>query len=240
MRLTIVTINLNDAKGLHRTLKSLESLLSEHVENLVIDGGSTDGSQEYLADWKESKKPFVRVIVESDAGIFNAMNKGWLESQGQYVAYINSGDEVIPKAYAEFVEHLHRSDADICYAKIIVRSEDGATSRKHEKHPVDFLRSTIPHPSAAVKRDAFLMHGGFDEQYRICADREFFVRLSARAATFSFLNKVIAVFYEGGTSSNRKQARLEDLRISRRYGLISPFKYAIKLILFSARVRFFG
>lgn len=231
MLLTIVTINLNNANGLRRTLASLEPLLDLDIEHLVIDGGSTDGSQELLSEWQKHHKN-VRVLVESDTGIYNAMNKGWRLAQGQYVAYINSGDEAIPAAYAKYVSFLQQSTADVCYAKILVRSEDGSRSFEFEMHPSNLKRCTIPHPSAAVKRAAFSAHGGFDEQYRICADREFFIRLQINRCTFEFMNECNAIFYEGGISS-RRETRLENIFINFRYGFITREIYMIKRVLYA-------
>lgn len=230
MLLTIVTINLNDETGLRRTIASVRPVLSNQIQYLVLDGLSRDGSQQVLAEAIASD-PRIEGLVEPDKGIYDAMNKGWRRARGTYVAYLNSGDELVPQAYLRFVEFLAHQTADVCYAKTFIRSVDGSQQRVHERHPHDFKRSTIPHPTAAVRRDVMAKAGGFDETYRICADRELFIRLKSRGACFAFLNEVTTIFYEGGASASRN-TRLEDLKINFRYGHISKTRYFVKLGLF--------
>jgi glycosyltransferase involved in cell wall biosynthesis len=231
MLLTIITINLNNASGLHRTIESVIPVLSDQVEYLVLDGVSSDGSQQVLAE-AVARDARVQSVVEPDKGIYDAMNKGWRRARGRYVAYLNSGDELIPAAYLKYIDYLALQSADVCYAKTIIRSEDGSQERIHEKHPQDFKRSTVPHPTAAVLRAVLEECGGFDEQYRICADRELFIRLKLAGSSFQFFDEVTTIFYEGGASSSR-QTRLEDMLINVRYKHISKGRYWVKRALFS-------
>lgn len=231
--LTIITINLNNASGLRRTIESVIPVLSDNIEYLVLDGLSSDGSSQVL-DEAMAREGRIVSLVERDRGIYDAMNKGWRRARGRYVAYLNSGDELIPEAYKRFIGYLSTQPADVCYAKTIVRSEDGSMERIHERHPNDFNRSTIPHPTAAVRRTALEACGGFDEQYRICADRDLFIRLKLAGASFHFFNDITTVFYEGGASSGR-QTRLEDMLINVRYKHIGKLRYWVKRGLFDVQ-----
>lgn len=224
--LTIITINYNNKSGLQRTLQSVEQVLSTDIEHITVDGASTDGSTQVINDFL-ARTNYTRAQSEPDTGIYNAMNKGWRISTGKYIAYINSGDEIIPDLYKDFVDFLKTRQDDVCYGRTLIRSEDGTHERTHERHPNNFDRSTLPHPAAAVLRSTMKTSGGFDEQYRIAGDRELFLRLKNKGANFAFYPETISIFYEGGLSSAR-ETRLEDLHISRKYGYVTPTRFHIK------------
>lgn len=122
-------------------------------------------------------------------------------------------------------------DADVVYARTLVRDPGTGVTWVHERHPDQLHRDTVPHLATLVRRALLERAGGFDERYRICADRDLFVRLRPAAATFRFFGEAVAVFELGGASSRKDRTRLEDLRISRAHGLISPWRYAVKRAL---------
>jgi len=96
--LSIITINYNDKVGLERTLKSVVTQTYKAFEFLVIDGGSTDGSKELI----EANKANINYWVsEPDKGIYNAMNKGIIKANGEYLLFINSGDELFSPTVLE-------------------------------------------------------------------------------------------------------------------------------------------
>ena len=89
IKLSIITINLNNVNGLKRTIDSVVEQTNKNFEFIVIDGKSTDGSVELI---KENEKEFSYFVSENDLGIYNAMNKGILNSNGEYLLFLNSGD----------------------------------------------------------------------------------------------------------------------------------------------------
>lgn len=89
MKLTIITVNYNDACGLKRTLQSVKEQTSRDFEYLVIDGGSQDGSKDLLDEYDEI---ITYSISERDSGVFNAMNKGIGLAKGNYCLFLNAGD----------------------------------------------------------------------------------------------------------------------------------------------------
>ena len=89
MILSIVTINYNNLKGLKNTVKSVQSQNFRQFEHIIIDGGSSDGSYEFII---RNKELFNFFISEKDSGIYNAMNKGIQYCSGDYIVFLNSGD----------------------------------------------------------------------------------------------------------------------------------------------------
>ena len=88
MKVTVITINYNNLHGLKRTIPSVLSQTCDDFEYIVVDGGSTDGSKEYI----ESQKGIDQWVSEKDKGIYNAMNKGISMAHGEYCIFMNSGD----------------------------------------------------------------------------------------------------------------------------------------------------
>ncbi|MFZ3274524.1 MAG: glycosyltransferase, partial [Lutibacter sp.] len=90
MLLSIITINFNNLEGLKKTMASVLGQTWKEFEYIIIDGGSTDGSAAYI----ESQSQHLNYWVsESDKGIYNAMNKGIKVAHGEYLLFLNSGDE---------------------------------------------------------------------------------------------------------------------------------------------------
>ena len=115
MKLSIITINYNNAEGLRKTLASVASQTYADIEHVIVDGGSTDGSVEIIREYvcangaqgggsqtcrtgQTSRTKVchqIRWISEPDKGIYNAMNKGIKMATGDYCQFLNSGDILI-------------------------------------------------------------------------------------------------------------------------------------------------
>ena len=109
--LSIITVNRNNVQGLQRTLKSTTEQTFANFEQIVVDGGSSDGSRELLSD------PAYRVsrwVSEPDRGIYHAMNKGIEMSRGRFVLFPNSGDHFIDTNSLQLAQTAC-SDVDINY-----------------------------------------------------------------------------------------------------------------------------
>ncbi|MEY2702436.1 MAG: hypothetical protein RLY43_1069, partial [Bacteroidota bacterium] len=87
--ISIVTINYNNLNGLINTVNSVFNQSNNNFQYVIIDGNSTDGSKEFLQSLFHDN---IKIISESDSGIYNAFNKGIQNSSGQYILFLNSGD----------------------------------------------------------------------------------------------------------------------------------------------------
>ena len=110
-KISIVTINLNMKDGLKKSIKSLMAQnLKGDIEYIVVDGASTDGSLEIIESYKNN---IDKALVEKDNGIFDAMNKGIKLASGEYIYFLNSGDEFasenILKTIVEKIESTKKS-----------------------------------------------------------------------------------------------------------------------------------
>lgn len=212
MKVSVITINRNDATGLARTLAST---LGAHLdtgdwEQVVVDGASTDGSMDALAPYRGNPR-LASAISEPDAGRYDAMNKGAARAKGDFLLFLNAGDELVTGALEKFLRMEYA--ADLVYGHLLVRWPDGSLRRKEYPEPsrvdaVWFLAESLPHPATFVSAALFRRIGGYDPLFRIVSDAKFFldaVRSGARLARLPF---PVAVFDRSGISTDPAFAAL--------------------------------
>lgn len=205
MKLSIVTINYNNAKGLERTLNSVLTQSYRDIEHIIIDGGSTDESVEVIKEYAskvESQESRVKSVIwssEKDNGIYNAMNKGIRKATGEYIQILNSGDMLAaPDVTERMVAALENGLKDyrdnevsknkdfpaIFYGNML-KSYDGKTIINRDTcgsgmyTPESFLyfyKGTLNHDCAYIRRDLFQKYGLYNENMKICSDWEWYVR----------------------------------------------------------------
>ena len=90
MKLSIITINYNNAEGLRKTMESVLAQTYTEIEYIIVDGASTDGSVDVIREL--ATRPTIKWVSEKDTGIYNAMNKGIRMATGEYIQILNSGD----------------------------------------------------------------------------------------------------------------------------------------------------
>lgn len=217
IRLSIVTINRNNAQGLAKTLNSVSAQTCKDLEHIIIDGASTDESVAVVRSYAEKSLHKVRWISEPDKGVYNAMNKGIRLAEGEYVQILNSGDiladdDVVTKMMA-VVENINNDlgcPLPILYGNMIKDFGNGKyikdTCGSGDYSPESFLyfyRGTLNHDSAYIRRDLFDTYGFYNEQMKICSDWEWFVRAIVIGKENAYYTDVdVTVFDMFGISEN--------------------------------------
>lgn len=201
MRLTIITINRNNAKGLNRTIESVLMQTWKDFQYVIIDGASTDSSVEVIKKF-ESKINYW--VSEPDNGIYSAMNKGVHVAQGEYCLFLNSGDylysdDVLDKVF----ERPFHTDVHACGLISESRQNKVVKLPSKEISLVTFVASSILHPSTFMKTKLFSKYGGFDESLKIIADWKILLEwLMIHNCSYSYDDKILTVFdAETGVSS---------------------------------------
>jgi glycosyltransferase involved in cell wall biosynthesis len=185
MKLSIITVNFNDAEGLERTIKSVVSQTFRDYEFIIIDGGSTDGS---VDDIKKFESHIDYWVSESDGGIYQGMNKGLHQAKGDYVNFMNSGD-----CYhsPDVLEQILSLDTD---ADIITGTHIGSPHPNIGKDGItmyDLCTGAVDHQASFIKRDIALQHP-YDEKYRIVSDWKFFIEaLILDNCSFYYTNTIV-------------------------------------------------
>lgn len=153
MKLSIITINYNNAEGLRKTLTSVASQTYPYIEHIIIDGGSTDNSVEVIREYESSLASRLcgvpenargdlgcsssltsrlKWISEKDSGIYNAMNKGIRIATGDYIEILNSGDMLydahVTQRMSEHLEQINsqrEESVGILYGNMTKVNADG-------------------------------------------------------------------------------------------------------------------
>lgn len=203
MKLSIITINYNDAVGLRKTIDSVLGQTYQEFQYIVIDGNSTDGSKEVLEQYNSK----IDVVVsEPDSGIYNAMNKGASYAIGEYLMFLNSGDSLYDSGVVYKLFHDYQFSEDIVSSAVCNYSDtDNDAYLKFPPEKISlytFFCGSLPHPSSLIKRELFERIGGYIEEYKIISDWCFFVdALLIHNCTYRTTPLVMVRFNRNGISS---------------------------------------
>lgn len=225
MKLSIITVNFNDAKGLERTIKSVKSQTFRDYEFIIIDGGSTDGSVDIIKQFEDNIDYW---ISETDGGIYAGMNKGLRQAKGEYVNFMNSGDCFHSYDVLERIFSL-KTQSDI-----ITGAHEGSPHPNVGKVGVTMLSlytGAVDHQASFIRRELALRHP-YDEKYKIVSDWKFFIEVLIQDnCTFYYTDIVVVDVDMTGISNtaydlNRKEREsvLKELlpeRILKDYDLLS-------------------
>src|ERR1035437_10231135 len=173
--LSIITVNLNNADGLRKTIESVVNQLYSDFEYIIIDGGSTDGSVDVI---REYANKIYYWISEPDSGIYNAMNKGIVKARGVYLQFLNSGDWFSNENTLQKVFSVGYNE-DILYGNANSVYENG-TSVLHyvgveEEITLAYFYKKILYHQASFFRKHLFFTGLYDENFRIVSDWKFFI-----------------------------------------------------------------
>lgn len=223
MKLSIITINYNNATGLKRTLDSVSSQTCADFEHIIVDGASTDESVEMIRDYENTLtsrlSPLasrLKWLSEPDTGIYNAMNKGVRLAKGEYTLMLNSGDYLVDEHVIEKVLPL-LDGADIIQGNTIEDYPDKIIRNKgFGRSNIDFfdvMRGHFLHQASFCKRELFDKYGFFDESYRVVGDTKFFMMcLGVGNASFEYIDIDIANYDIYGISTKEHNEEIIKLR----------------------------
>lgn len=222
MKLSIITINKNNADGLRRTMESVLNQTCKDFEYFIVDGASDDGSVEVMKELTSqimSAGIFIDTKSEPDSGLYNAMNKGIGKCSGEYILMLNSGDWFADENVVEKVMPL-LDGSDIIQGNIIYLIKGKQKVNKGYGHSdinfIDVQQGHFLHQASFCRRDLFDKYGLFDESYQIAGDTVFYIKvLGYGNATFKYIDLNIA-FFEGGGRSSQKNDKWANIRAQER------------------------
>nr|WP_315199019.1 glycosyltransferase family 2 protein [uncultured Flavobacterium sp.] len=198
-KLSIITINFNNAEGLQKTIESVKAQNYSDMEYIIIDGGSTDKSVEVI---KENETIIDKWVSEKDKGIYNALNKGIEMATGDYLLFLNSGDQFYNSVVLINNEHhIHSQDIIAFDIHLYGLGHDYIHSHPDELQFSFLFEETFAHQSVFIKRSLFDKIGLYDETLKVVSDWKFFIYAIASGATYKCIHDVLSTFYFGGISS---------------------------------------
>ncbi|MCF8453417.1 MAG: glycosyltransferase [Pedobacter sp.] len=229
-KLTVITIVYNNVRDIERTVLSVLNQTYPNIEYLVIDGASTDGTLEIL---KKYEGRLAKLISEKDKGIYDAMNKGLTLASGDYILFMNSGDELYA---SDTVENVFASapDADIYYGETEMYDEEWKSlGQRRHRAPETFswkdfkYGMSISHQAIYIRRS---LTEPYDPQYKLSADIDWIIKAAKKAGKIVNTRRYVAKYLVGGMSKKKhRQSLIERFHIfSKHYGLIpNLFNHAI-------------
>ncbi|MBQ9362304.1 MAG: glycosyltransferase [Bacteroidaceae bacterium] len=197
MKISIITVVYNDLEGVKKTVQSVLSQTDKNFEYIIIDGGSTDGTREYLDSLDEVDKK----ISEPDSGIYNAMNKAVRMAEGEFCIFMNAGDkfhddEVVAKANRTL------DDADLYVGHTVeVGTERSQCFTAPQTMTIEHLLKTSIYHQSTFTRTELLKAHPYDENYRIVSDWAFFFEQWLHGAEYKPLDFFVSYYYLGGYSA---------------------------------------
>lgn len=256
MRISVVTITLNRAATLQRTMESVLAQTHPDVEHIIVDGGSTDGT----ADVVRSMEPRygtgrLRWVSEPDGGIYDALNKGLRMATGHVVGLLHSDDffsgpDVLERVAATMdcdaaaeavfgdVHYVRETDPQRC-----VRYYSGAGLRRGHM----LMGIMPPHPSFYCRREVVERYGPYRTDIGLASDFEFMLRmLYVHRVRARYLPVDMVTMTVGGASTSGLRNHLRMLAdIYRAFAihrlpagfLLAPLRYPAKLPEYLCRLR---
>jgi glycosyltransferase involved in cell wall biosynthesis len=201
-KVTVITVTLNAARDLRKTMESVTGQDYPRLEIIVIDGGSSDGTHEVIMEFAERIDHW---ISEPDRGIYDAMNKGLKMATGEWVNFMNAGDIFFDSHGISGIFDRNGDEADVLYGDSIAHYPGFMVMRK-ALQPGNLWKGMICcHQSMFVRTD-LARPEGFQPGRFFSADFEMIMRLYSAGRTFRYIPGTIAVFDTRG-QSNRQMAR---------------------------------
>jgi len=208
--LSVITIVYNNVQDIERTIQSVVQQTYPHIEYIIIDGASTDGTLQVIASYRNHIR---QLISEPDAGIYDAMNKGLRLAKGDYVLFMNSGDEIYaPNTVSQVFSSA--SHADIYYGETEMIDQKGKSLGKRRHHaPRSFTWKSfkygmsISHQAIYIKRS---ITAPYDLRYQLSADIDWILKAAKKARYIVHTHQYVAKYLVGGMSKKRHWQSLKE------------------------------
>jgi putative colanic acid biosynthesis glycosyltransferase len=196
LKVSVITVVLNDPLGFEKTADSIVAQQYEHPEWIVIDGSSSGEMKEMMGRYRQHIN---QMISEPDNGPYDAMNKGLARATGEWVIFMNAGDAfagpgVLSSLFAEDIE-----DADVIYGDWITDYQQFGLLRK-AGHPADLWKGMVFSHQAMAIRTGLARQHGFNPAYPIGADYDMVVQLFMAGRKFLYFPEPIAIVETQGIS----------------------------------------
>jgi glycosyltransferase involved in cell wall biosynthesis len=218
---TVIIATLNSATELEKTLNLLSLQTYKNLEIIVIDGKSQDNTINILNAYPIISK----WISEKDNGIYNAMNKGILLSNGEWLSFINAGDSFHQRDTLEKIMKYNVKNIDIIYGDVVV--DYGIFKRRIAAKNITSIKNGMVccHQSMLIRRSQF-KDNLYNEKYKFVSDFDHTLGSYLRNSKFKYIPIVISNYLSDGVSSK--------YRVQRDIEVLKCIKYNLGYIPFTS------
>ncbi|MDN3587329.1 glycosyltransferase family 2 protein [Pedobacter aquatilis] len=221
-KLTVITIVYNNVRDIERTIKSVINQTFKDIEYIIIDGASNDGTLEVIEKYRNQT---AKIISEKDKGIYDAMNKGLALATGDYVLFMNSGDEIYDMQTVEDI-FATANGADIYYGETEMYNDNWESlgKRRHEA-PENFtwksfkFGMSISHQAIYIRRSILTP---YDLKYKYSSDIDWIIKAAKKSSNIVNVHRYVAKYLVGGMSKKKHRESLKERFeiFTKYYGLI--------------------
>lgn len=223
MIFSVITVTRNNLDGLKRTAQSLQAQSWQDYEWVVIDGASTDGTPAYLSALNDSRLSY---ISEPDNGIYEAMNKGTVKAQGDYLLFMNAGDTLANETILSRMATLTITQPDFIYGD----SQENGFYKKARSHNHIHYGMFTHHQAMLYRRNTW-NDLRYDTNYKIAADYDATLRFLQRAAQAAYVPFAVCDFEPGGISQRDVKTGRKEQFLSRRRNKVLSLPMNVSIYL---------
>ena len=227
-KFSIITVTYNAGKVLEDTIQSVVFQTYRNVEYIIVDGGSTDNTLDVAHKYQER---ISKVISEPDKGLYDAMNKGIRMATGDYLCFLNAGDELHENETLQKIVFTLKGKElpDVIYGETAIVDEEGhflhmrRLSTPEHLHWKSFKEGMLVCHQAFLTRRELALANPYDLRYRFSADFDWCIRIMKQSKNLHNTHlTLIDYLNEGMTTQNHKASLKERFRImTKHYGWIS-------------------
>ncbi|MEF3279758.1 MAG: glycosyltransferase [Elusimicrobiota bacterium] len=221
--ISVVTVVFNGKDFLQKTIESVISQTYPHIEYIVIDGGSTDGTVDIIKKYEDK---ITYWVSEKDNGIYDAMNKAIKVSKGSWLIFMNAGDMFVDKNVLKkiFIEDKLHLNADVIYSDTIING--------NYLYKCDIIKNNVIHQSVIYKKSLHDEVGYYlVKQGLMISDYIFFMMIKDKKWVKA--NYPISIYNTRGVSNNKLKKHIyQKTGVDLVFGNIGITNTVIKLFLF--------
>jgi glycosyltransferase involved in cell wall biosynthesis len=197
--ISIITVCRNARHSIERAIGSVINCAYRNFEYVVVDGNSTDGTQEII---ERHRSHIHKYVSEPDAGISDALNKAVGMSEGRFHIIVHADDELLPGGLARLAERAAAIDAAVVSGSVLVMNE-GRVVREFRPQPQKLRQKmSVPHMGSLIAKSAWQAAHGYDVRRKLAMDHLLMLRILREAGlgAFAVVDQAVARYFMGGAS----------------------------------------
>ncbi|MGO1522007.1 MAG: glycosyltransferase family 2 protein [Sphingobacterium sp.] len=240
-KVSIITIVYNNVQDIRFTLESVARQSYTNIEYIVIDGASSDGTFDLVQSYAGV---VTNMLSEPDNGIYDAMNKGLARATGDYVLFLNSGDELFEAETLAYI-FSREDDADIYYGETkLIDSQRHIIGDRRHRAPKEFTWKSFRYGMNVCHQAIYIRRSlvePYDTRYELSSDIDWIIRAAKRAQKIVNVEHYVAKYLVGGMSQTHlKRSLKERYEIFKTYygflpNLFNHFIIALRLVVHKIR-----
>ncbi len=239
-KFSIITVTYNAGKVLEDTIQSVITQTYKNVEYIIVDGKSTDSTMDIVNRYREH---IHTIVSEPDKGLYDAMNKGIDLATGDYLCFLNAGDELHEDDTLQLIVHSLNGEKelpDVIYGETAIVDEEGHFLRMRRLSTPEHLTwksfqhgMLVCHQAFMPRRDLAVK---YNLKYRFSADFDWCIRIMKKSRVLHNTHlTIIDYLNEGMTTRNHKASLKERFHIMcHHYGTASTIMrhmgFAVRMV----------